>query len=125
LIECDYYLLGCSAIEDQLQNKVPRTIHEFLKIGIKVWVLTGDKPDTAVSIAFASKLITHKFIIIDFKNKISTDEIRSTIEESLLKICANSKEKYALVVITEDIELIMSEEELTNKVPINIIKLVL
>jgi len=116
LIECDYYLLGCSAIEDQLQDKVPKTIHDFIKVGIKVWVLTGDKPDTSLSIAFASRLITHKFNIIDFKNKISIDDIRSIIEENLLKMNSDSKEKYALLVVTEDIELIMSDQELTNKV---------
>jgi len=70
LIECDYYLLGCSAIEDQLQDKV----------------------------------------------------LRSIIEENLLKMNSDSKEKYALLVVTEDIELIMSDQELTNKVLIIVTK---
>ena len=116
MIECDYYLLGCSAIEDQLQDKVPKTINDFINVGIKVWVLTGDKSDTSLSIAFASKLITHKFNILDFKNKISIEELRNSLDDNINRIKTNPKEKFALVVITEELEVIMSDEELTNKV---------
>ena len=121
MIECDYYLLGCSAIEDQLQDKVPKTINDFIKVGIKVWVLTGDKPDTSLSIAFASKLITHKFNIIDFKNKISTEEIKINLDENINRIQCNFKEKFALLVVTEELEVIMSDKELTDKVLFNFI----
>jgi len=94
-------------------------------VGIKVWVLTGDKPDTSLSIAFASRLITHKFHIIDFQNNLSVENIKRIIEENLLKMKSDSNEKYALLVVSEDIELIMSDEELTDKVLIFVTNLVL
>lgn len=43
-------LLGATAIEDRLQAGVPETIANLLKAGIKIWVLTGDKQETAINI---------------------------------------------------------------------------
>jgi P-type E1-E2 ATPase len=48
-------LLGVSAIEDKLQEGVPDTVASLLRAGIKVWVLTGDKRDTAINIGYASR----------------------------------------------------------------------
>jgi len=42
---------GASAIEDKLQDKVPETIERLMKANIRVWVLTGDKQETAIEIA--------------------------------------------------------------------------
>lgn len=49
-IENDFLLAGCSAIEDKLQEDVGPTIKDIRKAGIKVWVLTGDKVETAINI---------------------------------------------------------------------------
>jgi len=43
-------LAGCSAIEDKLQDEVGKTIYDIRKAGIHVWVLTGDKVETAINI---------------------------------------------------------------------------
>ena len=51
-------LLGASAIEDKLQDGVPEAIATLSKADIKIWVLTGDKQETAVNIGFACNLIT-------------------------------------------------------------------
>ena len=42
----------CTAIEDRLQDGVPDTIANLQMAGIKIWVLTGDKLETAVNIGF-------------------------------------------------------------------------
>ncbi|CAJ0596218.1 unnamed protein product [Cylicocyclus nassatus] len=49
-IERDLTLIGVSAIEDRLQKSVPETVARLLSAGIRVWVLTGDKLETAVNI---------------------------------------------------------------------------
>jgi P-type E1-E2 ATPase len=49
-IELDFILAGCSAIEDKLQEDVGATIRDIKKAGINVWVLTGDKVETAMNI---------------------------------------------------------------------------
>jgi phospholipid-transporting ATPase len=57
LIEHDLILLGATAIEDKLQDLVPETIAAFLEAGIKIWVLTGDKQETAINIGNSCKLL--------------------------------------------------------------------
>ena len=54
LIEDKLTLLGFTAIEDKLQNNVPETIAVLKEADIKVWVLTGDKVETAVNIGYSS-----------------------------------------------------------------------
>ena len=51
-MEWDLTLLGATGIEDKLQEGVPETINNLRKAGIVVWVLTGDKQETAINIAY-------------------------------------------------------------------------
>lgn len=52
-LEHDFELVGSTAIEDRLQEKVPETIAFIKKAGIKLWVLTGDKIETAINIGYS------------------------------------------------------------------------
>ncbi|THH12000.1 hypothetical protein EW145_g295 [Phellinidium pouzarii] len=56
-IERDLRLLGATAIEDRLQEGVPETIADLKLAGIKVWVATGDKLETAIAIGYSTNLI--------------------------------------------------------------------
>ncbi|XP_059196383.1 phospholipid-transporting ATPase IC [Centropristis striata] len=56
-METELQLLGVTAIEDRLQEGVPETIALLQEAGIKVWVLTGDKKETAVNIGYSCKLL--------------------------------------------------------------------
>ncbi|XP_030904753.2 phospholipid-transporting ATPase VD isoform X4 [Melopsittacus undulatus] len=56
-LETKLTLLGATGIEDRLQEGVPDTIQALRKAGIKIWMLTGDKRETAVNIAYACKLL--------------------------------------------------------------------
>ncbi|KAF3839746.1 hypothetical protein F7725_018463 [Dissostichus mawsoni] len=57
-IEQDMVLLGATAIEDKLQEGVPETIAVLSLANIKIWVLTGDKQETAVNIGYSCKMLT-------------------------------------------------------------------
>lgn len=50
-------LVGSTAIEDKLQDNVGEVISFIRKAGIKLWVLTGDKIETAINIGFSCKLL--------------------------------------------------------------------
>ncbi|NWI80625.1 AT8B3 ATPase, partial [Dryoscopus gambensis] len=66
-MEQNLQLLGATAIEDKLQDGVPETI-QLLKLGnIKVWVLTGDKQETAMNIGYACRLLTDDMEILEEK----------------------------------------------------------
>ncbi|XP_020267919.1 probable phospholipid-transporting ATPase 8 isoform X2 [Asparagus officinalis] len=56
-IERDLILIGATAVEDRLQKGVPECIDKLQQAGIKIWVLTGDKLETAVNIGFACHLL--------------------------------------------------------------------
>uniref|UniRef100_A0A7N8WML9 Phospholipid-transporting ATPase n=1 Tax=Mastacembelus armatus TaxID=205130 RepID=A0A7N8WML9_9TELE len=51
-------LIGATAIEDKLQDGVPETIAKLAKAEIKIWVLTGDKKETAENIGYSCSLLT-------------------------------------------------------------------
>ena len=57
LIEKDMFLLGATAIEDKLQDEVKSTLELLRNAGIKIWMLTGDKIETATCIAISTKLV--------------------------------------------------------------------
>ena len=52
-IENNFNLLGATAIEDELQEEVGDTIKSIKEAGIKFWMLTGDKLETAINIGFS------------------------------------------------------------------------
>ncbi|KAH1239249.1 Phospholipid-transporting ATPase 3 [Glycine max] len=74
LIENDLILIGSTAIEDKLQEGVPACIETLQRAGIKIWVLTGDKIETAINIAYACNLINNE--MKQFVISSETDEIR-------------------------------------------------
>lgn len=49
-LEKDLILAGATAIEDKLQEYVPETIQALMAADMRVWMLTGDKRETAINI---------------------------------------------------------------------------
>jgi len=56
-LENDFDLVGSTAIEDKLQENLTETISFIKKAGIKLWVLTGDKIETAINIGYSCELL--------------------------------------------------------------------
>lgn len=74
LIEKDLLLIGATAIEDKLQDGVPETIHTLQEAGVKIWVLTGDRQETAINIGMSCKLLSEdmNLLIINEDSKNAT-----------------------------------------------------
>ncbi|KAL1626826.1 phospholipid transporting ATPase [Neofusicoccum ribis] len=79
-IERDLMLLGGTAIEDRLQDGVPDAIALLGRAGIKLWVLTGDKVETAINIGFSCNLLDNDMDLIVFK---IDDETLESAEKEL------------------------------------------
>lgn len=62
--ERDLILIGGTAVEDRLQDNVPAVLRDFLKANINVWMLTGDKLETAENIARSCNLITKNMGVV-------------------------------------------------------------
>ncbi|XP_058824497.1 phospholipid-transporting ATPase ID isoform X2 [Topomyia yanbarensis] len=85
-IECEMHLIGVTAIEDKLQDGVPQTIANLQMAGIKVWVLTGDKQETAINIGYSCQLLTDDMVdvfIIDGLTKLEVEQQLRKYMESL------------------------------------------
>lgn len=89
VIEQDLTLLGGTAIEDRLQDGVPDTIALLADGGIKLWVLTGDKIETAINIGFSCNLLNNDMELIrlqaveDESGATSPEQYLQQIEASL------------------------------------------
>ncbi|XP_060264239.1 phospholipid-transporting ATPase IG isoform X11 [Ovis aries] len=73
-IETDMHLIGATAVEDKLQDQAAETIEALHAAGLKVWVLTGDKMETAKSTCYACRLFQTNTELLELTTK--------TIEES-------------------------------------------
>ncbi|KAJ5084119.1 hypothetical protein NUU61_008698 [Penicillium alfredii] len=102
LIEKDFYLLGATAIEDRLQDGVPDTIHTLQTAGIKVWVLTGDRQETAINIGMSCKLISEDMTLL-IVNEESADATRDNLRKKLdaVKSQAGSGDIEALALVID------------------------
>lgn len=85
LIEKDMFLLGATAIEDKLQEGVPETIHTLQDAGIKIWVLTGDRQETAINIGMSCKLLSEDMNLL-IVNEDNFEDTRMNIQKKVQAI---------------------------------------
>ncbi|GLV35748.1 uncharacterized protein CBL_01101 [Carabus blaptoides fortunei] len=78
-LEKNLTLLGTTGIEDRLQEGVPETLLALIEAGIVVWVLTGDKPETAINIAYSAKLFSPDMEVLKLMAR-SKEAAESTIK---------------------------------------------
>ena len=84
-IERDLMLLGGTAIEDRLQDGVPDTIALLGDAGIKLWVLTGDKVETAINIGFSCNLLSNEMDLILFNVEEGNRDVASELLDKHLQ----------------------------------------
>lgn len=89
VIEQELSLLGGTAIEDRLQDGVPDTIALLADGGIKLWVLTGDKVETAINIGFSCNLLNNEMemirlqVVEDESGQVSPEQYLQQVEAAL------------------------------------------
>lgn len=91
-IETNIHVVGATAIEDKLQVGVPGTIALLGRAGIKLWVLTGDKRETAKEIGYATKVLSEKMRpgLIEVPQG-TEDEVRVKMAMTFLKLVKYAK----------------------------------
>lgn len=127
-IEKDLILLGATAVEDKLQPGVPDCIDKLAQAGIKIWVLTGDKMETAINIGYACSLLRQgmKQIIVTLespdiiavekageKNAIvraSKGSVSRQITEGKALLTASSTEAFALIIDGKSLTYALDDE---------------
>ncbi|TRM63107.1 hypothetical protein BD626DRAFT_402886 [Schizophyllum amplum] len=88
-LEHDLELLGLTGVEDKLQDDVKSTLELLRNAGIKIWMLTGDKIETARCIAISTKLVARNQYIHEVSKLRTADEVRDQLEflQSKLDCC--------------------------------------
>ena len=86
-IETNLYIIGATIVEDKLQENVPETIRDLSLADIKIWMLTGDKMDTAENIAKSCNLINDEIYLFRLCGKQNSgyDNAINNITEFQLK----------------------------------------
>ncbi|KAI8838402.1 hypothetical protein BC829DRAFT_493000 [Chytridium lagenaria] len=96
-IEQNFLLIGATAIEDKLQDGVPECIQQLSRAGIKLWVLTGDKMETAINIGLSCNLLTKDMNLILVKGEngkeVGGDVIRQQIDGALERFWGGKGDK--------------------------------
>ncbi|KAH8922693.1 aminophospholipid-transporting P-type ATPase [Atractiella rhizophila] len=108
LIEKNLFLLGATAIEDKLQEGVPDTIYTLQQAGIKVWVLTGDRQETAINIGLSCRLISESMTLV-IVNEENANDTREFLTKRLQAIQAQRESGTDL----EELALIIDGKSLT------------
>jgi phospholipid-translocating P-type ATPase (flippase) len=117
MMECNVILLGCTAVEDSLQAEVPETIQDIRNAGINIWMLTGDKLETAVNIGKTCSLLNESMLI----EKCPSGSFSSTfdlLKTSLSKIeAALEVQEAGLVIEGAAIDLVLNTPKVNNSPP--------
>jgi phospholipid-transporting ATPase len=101
IIEHDFFFLGATAIEDRLQDGVPDTIHTLQSAGIKIWVLTGDRQETAINIGMSCKLISEDMtlLIVNEESAVATrDNLQKKLDAVRSQAAGGEYDTLALVI---------------------------
>ncbi|KAK4057711.1 aminophospholipid translocase [Microbotryomycetes sp. JL221] len=117
IIERDLFLLGATAIEDRLQDGVPDTIYTLQQAGIKIWVLTGDRQETAINIGLSCRLISESMslVIVNEDNSHDTKDFLSKRLEAVKNARSTGDfEELALVIDGKSLSFALEKE--TSKI---------
>lgn len=87
-IENNFDLLGATAIEDKLQDGVSEAIDKLRRAGIKMWMLTGDKRETAINIGYSCRLIKDYSTVVVLSSDEGTEKLTQRISTASLEIKA-------------------------------------
>ncbi|KAG7122740.1 phospholipid-transporting ATPase DNF3 like protein [Verticillium longisporum] len=111
LIEEKFELAGVTAIEDKLQEGVPETIDKLRRAEIKVWMLTGDKRETAINIAHSARLCKpfSELFILD----ATTGPINESISAALAEVGRGMLPHTVVVVDGQTLSTIDNDEGLS------------
>ncbi|XP_021332106.1 phospholipid-transporting ATPase ID [Danio rerio] len=96
-IEKDMMLIGATAIEDKLQDGVALTIELLAKAEIKIWVLTGDKQETAENIGYSCNLLREEMNDVFIVAAHSPEEVRQELRDARLKMQPSTEQDKFLI----------------------------
>ena len=112
-MEKDFKLIGSTAIEDELQDNVDEIINFMMQTGMRVWMLTGDKLDTAKNIAISCKLFQNNMKIIEIPEHLSENDLKNEFKKHLKSQDFRDESIImGLLIASEELEKIFTNDSL-------------
>ncbi|KAF7135532.1 hypothetical protein RHSIM_Rhsim08G0235400 [Rhododendron simsii] len=99
LMERDLILVGATAVEDKLQKGVPQCIDKLAQAGLKIWVLIGDKLETAINIGFSCSLLRQgmkQICITSLNIDTSAQDSRKAVKDNIAIQITNASQMIKL-----------------------------
>ena len=114
-METNFKLIGSTAIEDELQDNVDKIINDIMITGMRIWMLTGDKLDTAKNIAISCKLFKNDMKIMEIKEHATNEELKIELTKKLNdNVFLDNNINVGLLIGGEELEKIFADTELLN-----------
>lgn len=116
-IERDLMLIGATAIEDKLQDGVPETIENLQKANIKIWVLTGDKEETAINIGYSANLLQEDMlrILLNAENCPDKTATLNNLNDGINMAKNRGDKRAALVIDGHTMDQIFGDAQMEQK----------
>ncbi|KAF9446849.1 phospholipid-translocating P-type ATPase [Macrolepiota fuliginosa MF-IS2] len=88
-LEKELEMLGLTGVEDKLQDGVKGTLELLRNAGVRIWMLTGDKIETARCIAISTKLVARNQYVHEVAKMKTAEQVRDQLEflQSKLDCC--------------------------------------
>jgi len=117
-IEKGCYLIGATIVEDKLQDEVPNCIRDLRLADIKIWMLTGDKFNTAYNIGLSCNLISNSLHIFKIQGEEGEDIDKLNHEFKKFKkknMSSDEMKNYGIIIDSTALTNILKEKFKTNE----------
>ncbi len=97
-MESDLILQGATANEDKLQDGVPECVATLMRAGVKVWMLTGDKEETAINIGHSTRLLQDDLDVLSVTSSsfsVSENHKRVQVAASSIRLVQQQRRQAA------------------------------
>jgi len=126
---CKYHICGVTAVEDKLQDQVPETVSNLLGAGIRTWVVTGDKKETAINIGMACNLLTNDMKVYGKLYELEKHNYREQLDRAdqyfdkdnvigqkdvHVNVVSQKDSKHGLVITGDTVEAIFNDDKETQ-----------
>ncbi|CAK7224184.1 drs2 neo1 protein [Sporothrix bragantina] len=112
IIEQGFDLAGATAIEDKLQQGVPETVDKMRRANIKIWMLTGDKRETAINIAHAARICKPFSEIYVLDALVDQDNLQERIASTLVDVGRGMMPHSVVVIDGHTLSVVEAQEEM-------------
>lgn len=111
-IEKDFELVGATAIEDKLQEGVSEAIEKLRRAGIRMWMLTGDKRETAINIGYSCRLIKDYSTVTLLNIDHGKDKVKEEVITTIKKVKGGNIAHCVIVIDGATLSSIREDEDL-------------